>query len=349
MKPINYIQVIKTTDAELKGYANLADEVKSEILPLFELTRSRISKRVPEGSIYRRLENIKESVGENPFILDLTSHEDLMNYQIEELLDDEDGFSAWTNFVESLEIESLIPAIHVYQDGDPEDVVKQVERLSASFESVAFRIGADDTDLDFYLRSIKRGLRNEDQLLVIVDAEFITEWDYSAKKNDLEQKISFLNREVPNASVSICGSSFPKSVKDSSAGSDAYGKLPIYEYAIFSELSADHPNLIYGDYASIHPVRYQAGGGNWVPRIDYPLDDFIIYYRFRRDEGSYPRCAQELVDDSDFDDLACWGTEQIYSALSGEPNGKSPSFWIAVRLNIHITRKVRSLTQRIIL
>lgn len=343
MGPINYLQVIKTTDAELKGFSNLSDDVKSKILPLFELTRSRTTSIVPEGSIYRRLDNIKEAVGDNPFILDLTSHEDLMNYQIEELLDDENGFSAWTNFIDSLDLNAVIPAIHVYQDGNANDIIEQVRVLSSSNERVAFRIDSNDTDLEFYLRNIKLGLSNPRQLILIFDAGFITDWDYERKKNELEQKIRFAQRHIPEASISICGSSFPKSVMDSSSGNDDYGKLPLREWAMFCELSPAYPSVIYGDYASVHPVRYQTGGGGWVPRIDYPLDEHIVYYRYRRDDGSYPRCASELVDDNDFDSLDCWGTEQIYSALSGEPNGKSPSFWIAARLNIHITRKAKKL------
>ncbi|MBS8239126.1 hypothetical protein DYI22_01245 [Marinobacter lipolyticus] len=343
MKPINYLQIIKTTDAELKGFSNLSDEVKNKILPLFELTRSRTTKIVPEGSIHRRLENIKDAVGDIPFILDLTSHEDLMNYEIEELLDDTGGFSAWTDFIDNLNLKQVIPAIHVYQDGDPNDIVRQVRVLSSSNEKVAFRISSNDAELEFYLRNIKRGLAADSQLILIFDAEYISEWDWPKKKNELEQKILFAQRYIPDASISVCGSSFPKSVKDASSGKDDYGKLPIWEWFIFNELKALYPNIIYGDYASVHPLRYQTGGGGWVPRIDYPLEDNIIYYRYRRDDGSYPRCAAELVDDPDFDGLSCWGTEQIYSALSGEPNGKSPSFWIAVRLNIHITRKALRL------
>jgi hypothetical protein len=40
-----------------------------------------------------------------------------------------------------------------------------------------------------------------------------------------------------------------------------------------------------------------------------------------------------------YESAGSWGDEQITSAASGHPNGFSPVFWIAVRLNIHITRK----------
>lgn len=340
MKPIKYLQIIKTTDAELKGYANLADDVKSKILPLFELTRSRTSSRVPEGSIHRRLANIKDAIGNNPFILDLTSHEDLMNYQIEELLDDNNGFSAWTDFIKDLNTSQVIPAIHVYQDGDPENIIRQVSMLCETNERVAFRVGSEDEELEFYLEKIKEGLINEQQLIIIIDAEHITERNYHSKKSELEQQLLVASRVTPQASISVCCSSFPKSVLVPNAGGDAYGKLPLYELTVFEELKNVYPAIIYGDYASIHPFRYQTGGGGWVPRIDYPLHGYIVYHRYRRDDGSYTKCAEELVSDSDFDNLHCWGTEQIHSCLSGgEPNGKSPSFWISVRLNIHITRK----------
>lgn len=338
----NYVQIIKTTDAELRGYKNLAPEVKASILPLFELTRSRSTKIVPDGDIRRRITNIKESV-EGRFILDLTSHESLINHQIEDLLDDANGFLSWTNFVIELETPGLIPAIHVYEDSDPENIKTQVISLCNAFECVAFRVPADDRNLDFYLRNIVPSLKSESQLLVIIDAELITSSDFARKHEFIENKIKFIRRQYPDISLCCSASSFPQYVVNLDGCEDEYGEFPILEWSLFLGLKTRYENLIYGDYGSVHPVRYQSRGGSWVPRIDYPLTETIIYSRFRRHVGGYEECAVELVDNTAFDRIPCWGTDQIIEASEGNPNGKSPSFWIAARINIHSTRKVQDL------
>jgi hypothetical protein len=38
---LNYVPIIKTGDAEVKGFLNLLEKTKNSITPLFELTRYR--------------------------------------------------------------------------------------------------------------------------------------------------------------------------------------------------------------------------------------------------------------------------------------------------------------------
>lgn len=53
------------------------------------------------------------------------------------------------------------------------------------------------------------------------------------------------------------------------------------------------------------------------------------------------RAAREALDDELYENAGAWGDEQIAKAAEGEPEGRNPSHWIAVRTNIHITRQSR--------
>lgn len=83
IKNCRYFPILKTSYAELKGYENLSDKEKDSIIPIFELTRSRITKNNSEGTLSLRMQDLFEKVGDRPFILDLTTEEALSNKEID--------------------------------------------------------------------------------------------------------------------------------------------------------------------------------------------------------------------------------------------------------------------------
>ena len=66
----------------------------------------------------------------------------------------------------------------------------------------------------------------------------------------------------------------------------------------------------------------------------------IYFSRNRREEGGYIECAKRIALLSHFktDTLKCWGMTEIKKTSAGDPGGKSPSYWISVRSNIHMSR-----------
>jgi len=340
---VSYVQVVKTTDAELKGFRLLSEEVKEEITPLFELTRSRTSKKVPDGDINKRVGHVLESVGKGPFILDLTSHEDLSNSQIDYLLDDYDGFKNWTDFVMSIDHEGIVPAVHLFMGDGIISTTRQVERLAERFETLAVRFSLDDEDALEYLKFLSLVVPENIKMIVVVELGYLERKNYISTRNEADNFINAFMGLCQRFSLSFVASSFPSSVTALSDCYDDQGVIPVLEWGFFLDLRGRFPDLIYGDYGSIHPIRYPSRGGSWVPRVDYPLSKNIIYARYRRDDGGYIQAAREVVKHPEYDRLLCWGTAQIESAALGAPNGKSPSFWISARLNIHATRKVLDL------
>lgn len=339
-----YIPLLKTTDAELKGYAQLDDKIKDKILPLFELTKSRKTKSSPYGSIEKRMEKLKEIVQERPFILDLTSHEDMMNVQIDNLLDESNGFENWRDFLSSHKEFNIIPVIHVIPDDidQTKALVKWLEQQN--YEHYALKVESYDNDTFSYVSSIAEAIGSLSKLILIIDAGFIETDSHPAKAQQCINRCNELTGiEIGN--IAILSSSFPKSVKGHTPLClDHRGEFPKLDKALQDTVctSTGIP-LVYGDYASIHPIRYNIGGGGWVPRVDFPTSDSYIYTRYRREEGGYALAAEKMLQEPRFEVINCWGNNEIHVAASGTPNGLSPSYWIAVRLNLHITREVLRL------
>jgi hypothetical protein len=338
-----YVPTLKTSDAELRALRELSDEQKSKFIPLFELTKSRRTKKDRIGKISKRLDTIKDIMGDKPFILDLmTSHESMMNTEIENLLDEYDGFEAWFNFVVEHKKElNLIPTIHVVPD-ELHEVTKLTNKLAQEFDCLAFRLEAEDDDASLYLEAIKNGIPLESHvsLIVIIDANYLDSrvpLDYIQDK--IENRISELNATgIPSSAVVISSSSFPSSVTD--VAGDKHGKIPQIEKTLFANIRHKDfmHNLVYGDYASVHPIKYDVGGYGWVPRVDISTSSEYIYHRYRRESGGYISAADKMIHDPNYENINVWGNEQILKASEGDPNGLSPSFWISVRINIHISR-----------
>ncbi|ENZ95882.1 hypothetical protein O1K_07645 [Xanthomonas fragariae LMG 25863] len=138
---------------------------------------------------------------------------------------------------------------------------------------------------------------------------------------------------------SIASSSFPNSVV-SAGGEDDQGAFNLSEVYLWKELVLKFPDLTYGDYAGIHPIDFTGTVTNWVPRVDVMLDESFYYHRYRRSEGGYEKAAYEALNDHRYVPLDCWAQENIRLAAGGSPNGRSPSFWIANRVNFHLSRQL---------
>ena len=85
------------------------------------------------------------------------------------------------------------------------------------------------------------------------------------------------------------------------------------------------------------------------------IEDTIFYYRLRKAGGedrydkAYIRVAKKVVSNDDYQRTKgfigdCWGIEQIELAAARKPQKLSPSFWISVRMDIHIALRIKTLT-----
>ena len=341
MSGYSYFPILKTTDSELKAFENLPDGIKGHILPTFELTKSRRSKKNPIGDIGIRVAKLKELLKKNPFILDLSVEESLVNTQIKDMLyDSTNGFSTWTKFIRQLANSGMnvIPVIH-YSPYDLDAVRLQIQTLSKISPLLAFRIELGDAA---FVSDVLKHIAPEN-LILIIDAKFVKLENREADKSDI---FSDVLSEITTAhgnkfKAIVCTlSGFPSTVVAKGYGGDETGSFPIIETATNKSLSKSF-DVIHGDYSSVHPIRYDTGWG-WVPRIDFCSEDNYFYHRIRREDGGYAAAAKRVKNDPNYHKtphFSLWGDEQIALAANGTPERSNPAHWIAVRINLYIARQ----------
>jgi hypothetical protein len=340
-----YLPTLKTSDAELRAVKHLSDGIKKQMCPIFELTRSRKTKKDPQGSLLKRIEQVKEIHGHAPAIIDLTVEEALINPEMDLLFDEANGYDAWCIFAEVNFPASYIPCLQFSEGSSIQNFRQQASRLLQSFPKVALRLSVTDLEATELYEEVYDEIGHE-KLILIANVKFV---EHGMLNYSDGLCVNFLKNVVGNRIPNlICfpSSGFPRAVGSGDYGNDRFGSFPALEISLFNKLSAQFPSLpiAYSDFGSVHPIRYEAAFSNWVPRVDIPLDGNYSYTRIRRGEGGYAAAARLALAKYGNDLTNCWGTEQIRLAAAGTPPGSNPSFWISVRINMWITEQVERLS-----
>lgn len=348
-----YFPVLKTKDAELRAIAAVDKSYRKKMLPVYEITKSRITKKDSLGDIIKRLDQIKNIQGDLPYILDVTTDEKQKNSQIESILSPTNGYECWKDWLEVNCGTNIVPMIHVNFELD-EDLTEAkafIDSVTIKYNKMALRLPADleEDEYEEVISSLVSKLRNT-RLYILLDEGCIRD---RVKASGLYSITRIYQRAVDKI-LSLPGSrnwlervvcisgSFPYLV--SAEGADDRGSFEIFEHSLFLALKHNRPELQFGDYASINVKQIEMRGGTFVPRVDFCTDVKFYYYRKRRDVGSYVWCAGQVVIDPMYSSNSSWGDDEILSASLGSPSGISPSFWISVRACNYMIRRVKVLS-----
>jgi hypothetical protein len=341
-----YIPNLKTSDSELRAIRQLSGPVRERILPAFEITRSRVTKKTPRGSVFRRAEQLVEASGISRFILDVTTETDLMNEEMEGFFEEAGGYARWRSFISTAFSAEVIPCLLYVEGGSEEEFKRQADQLGKSHSLVALRTSATDRDdaLRLYLWTLE--VLPADRIVIIGSLYFLEQGLQQLYFDRAREFITTVigNRPRPR-SLAFPGSSFPKTVGSGVYGQDDRGEFAAVEIPLFQSLRSAYPQLplVYSDYAAVHPIRYPTKGGGWVPRIDIFENDKFAYSRLRQPDGGYAAAARNIIAKYGNALPDCWGSQQIKLAASGAVPGRSPSFWISARINMWITRRTLDL------
>ncbi|WP_220771237.1 beta family protein, partial [Shewanella sp. MBTL60-007] len=261
-----YYPLIKTRDAELRAFQNLSDDVMEKILPIYELTKSRKSKKAPDGDIHRRMKQIGDIQDGRPFILDLSTDSRYINPQIEQLMSPYNGFKDWQYFLNLYSKLNVIPMVHIYEDEgeDDDSTFTEVENFVAAIsqikELLAVRMpyDLDSEDYQTYLEPIIDNLNNGCKLIVLLDANFVRV-EASTELSSVTDPFIVAASEVSELEniediVMLC-TSFPSNVYKA-GGDDEAGDFKIFEEDIYQVVSEDI-GIKYGDYASINTAQIE--------------------------------------------------------------------------------------------
>lgn len=339
--PINfenftYYPAIRTRPAEVFGYMNLADSVKDKLLPLITLGSWRNQDGVTES-----MEQARKAIGDRPLILDVTSEVPHQNNALRKFFDPSDNFGAWRAFIQ--ENSSVIPVVQITPNSKNQQIIRQTREFENSgLGKVAFRITDFRTQVDKVTTALS-AMDSPSNALVIIDVGYIRE-TMAASIAACAQTINQVREDIEDAIITVISSSFPSSVTPfldpNSAGKR--GILSILERELHEEIGGKGV-VIYGDHSSIHSRVYTTSGGRYTPRIDYPLyDAWVFERRPETNSQGYVNAASSLLQSyPEILEDESWGAEMIRRASKGNIEGmKTPSSWIAARVNSHITRQL---------
>ena len=363
-----YIPIIKTGEAEVKAVENLSAEMIAAITPIIELTRGR-QKTESLGDekkvtfpYNKRLSKVKESFKGRTVFFDLTSDENLISNEIYELYDYSNGYDNWCTFVENNvgeeSFRKIIPSILFnWNDDKFEDNFKlQIQRLSRNCKSMMYRSSIQTKDCYDELPMILGNLPDGCELWIVLDGGYLQDSAVDIAFKRCTKRIQNIRNEIlrdKNVDVNfvIAATSYPESVFDYGLSSPI--TIIHSEVRLFEELREVFPNIVYGDYAGINPIRKDlvVMARGWIPRIDIPLIYETKVYWKRRPKGiteyksTYVRVAEEAVNDEQFPMTLRdkWGYDKIVSCAGGYVTSCVPSFWISVRVYNHIYQQIQRL------
>lgn len=354
-----YYLLFKTGDAELRALDNLLCG-NDNIFPIIELTRGRRSKIDKIGEVQKRLNRLETIFRDKEVCLDLTVSSQLDNKKIRELFNPNGGYAAWLNFlIEQIRnniFNKIVPTLLV--DTTDKELNKnlklQTTKLCENFSSIAYRNDiADDgcyEDIDAIKDIINHNART---FYFILDCQYIAPGAWISFAEKAAIRVQRIADKIENLQLIIVSTSFPKYVSD--IGQDDTDTFRLNEIDLFDEVqrNTNLHNLHYGDYGTINPVRNDlvTMSRGWIPRIDVPLQQEVYYHRKRRGKSrgyseTYIDVAKNyIVPDERFPSqlLNNWGVNQIKLCADDKSPGSSPSFWISVRMNIHIEQQLNRL------
>ena len=356
----NYYLLFKTGDSEFKAINATSLNHRKFFIPIVELTRGRKLRGKDLTPIQNRLNKVYKLFKGLPVCLDITSSERLSNPEILALYNPDNGYINWIDFLDNVTTESgfskLVPCI-IANYNDKNYLVnysRQIEQLFSKYDKVAYRNALADEGCYDDIEIINQFI-NSQKLLFILDCGYVPSGAWVNFAEKAITRITNIHQILGDAvEFVMCGTSFPNNVSE--IGKDDEDSFGLFEINLHQKVVSALPTIkiVYGDYGSINPIRNDniVMARGWIPRIDVPTQREIFYKRERRGENNYSntysRVTRKIVRDSRFPKNFSynWGIEQINNCAKGASPGSNPSFWISVRMNIHIQQQIERLNAK---
>ncbi|MCY0149520.1 beta family protein [Hoeflea sp. G2-23] len=253
------------------------------------------------------------------------------------------------------------------------DLKSQFTAFAKAFEEIAYRVAVtEDDQFLFDLVSLKSEIdayqKNGGRFFVVLDHEYVRPGNGLVHAKRSTQVINSIYAELGQVEVIVLATSFPKSVTD--VGDEEHDIFRVEEVFVYEEIKKTHTNIRYGDYGSINPIRNDEIiiTRGWRPRIDFvSRHDGMHTYYFREKRKvvgtkvvemngekktekilapysiHYQSVANKVMGFSPYYQSvsSSWGSDEIIAAAAGKVGSNSPSHWISVRMEIHISQVLK--------
>jgi hypothetical protein len=329
-----YFPTLRTRQSEMRGLKKLDAYRKSKIIPMLTLGRW------PRATDFdKAAEKALDVMSGHPYFLDLTADTSHLGDQQKILRDSSSAFKAWREFL--IKYDKAIPVVQINADAKVRDIFKQAQFFENTTGKLAFRIKDFTSDTPLVINAIS-AMDDASNAIVFVDCQYIRD-SFVAYVTAAVATINQLRNEFPELMIVVMSTSFPSSVMSFVDSTQTKGEIDILERQLHARIGGN-PVAVYGDHASIHSVVYDdVRIMRWSARIDYPQNFQWAFQRRSGDQtqAGFISAAKEIVRvDPDIGTRNIWGEQMIRDAAAGTPYGAAPSSWIAVRVNIHLSRQI---------
>lgn len=378
---MTYHLLLKMGDSEIRAWKYLSPKRKAAISVHCEITRGRKrpnkDKSAPiEYNIAKIYSTLAEDFTEcQVCVVDITREPTLRSNETQALGHSADGYALWVAKVNELHAENakVRPTLIVNPSEDDDydqyetDLLAQFDAFADRYDLISYRASVlhdegfiDDLAMlaDRANAFVEQGKRFE----ILLDFEFVQASTAALHAAYVAPLISQIRTIIPHASIVSLGTSFPKSVTE--VGDEERDEFRLEELALYEAINrAQNQPIEYGDYGSINPIRNDA----FIPvgqflraRIDFPTDKKSIYYHrvapnvdpntrklISPRSSMYKAAAKRVMADANHSPLRdSWGYDKIVEAATKAPEGSSPNFWISVRMEMHICRRLDAMAQQ---
>lgn len=378
---MTYHLLLKMGDSEIRAWKHLSPLRKAELSVHCEITRGRKrpnkDKTAPiEYNIAKIYSTIAEDFTEcQVCVVDITREPTLRSSETQALGHSAGGYAVWVAKVNELHAENakvrptliVNPSENDDYDQYEADILAQFDAFAKRYDLISYRASVlhDEGFIDDLTMLADRAnafIEQEKRFEIILDFEFVQASTAALHAAYVAPLISQIRSIIPHASIVSLGTSFPKSVTD--VGDEERDEFRLEELALYEAINrAQNQPIEYGDYGSINPIRNDAFipvGQYLRARIDFPTDKKSIYYHrvapnvdpntkrlISPRSSMYKAAAKRVMADASHSPLRdSWGYDKIVEAATKAPEGSSPNFWISVRMEMHICRRLDAMAQQ---
>jgi len=343
-----YTPMLKSKQGEAKALMRLTREVKSSIIPFFDVLALK-SGLTNGGDVHRFLEKQAINIaaawnGHGLCYVDL--------FDIDPSARGHDNAHPVAIVHEQIAFDRIdaIPVVGVERDTAYKLAVRHV--VSAGVDAIAVRLGNEDIQLHSMLvervsRLISEIGASDLPLHVFMDFRSIEHMNSDVIQIRFIRALAEVRKLNPSRIV------FAASAIVSDMGKLKKGTLkPVArrDFLVWEMLAKINPDINYADYGIIHPGYFDFDPKTIKPaaKIRYTSDkEWLIVKgsRWVSDTSQHRNLSKLLYKSHQFRGADCWGGEKIVSAALDGDAFKRLEDWVTIDQNNHITHTVRQLSK----
>lgn len=346
-----YIPFLKFKQNEIQGVLNLSQSVRDQIVPLYDIPRSK--KEMSEGDINERLrlainelEKSRKIAPDYPFIID--------NYDLDDTIDLA-GVHQYRMILTRLASYPIVPTLAFDRHRDHNNAALDSTKKTGG--DIAIRLQRADLE-SYNLTKIHLNLiwpsllaAQPRNIILLVDLRMID--DFSEDQRKVERFMDDFNKDFKVFAVVLAGSIIPAKINDLIQTNESK-HVTRDEYILWRSLQVQpaYENILFGDYSVVSPeysdleMAPEILNGISAPKIFYAYNDKFFVLRGRRFKThtykQYFDISDSIVKEPFYRGNGySTGDSYIYerSSLPVQRISKtgSPSTWIKSLTTAHVT------------